>query len=74
MPSNPNSKAVTKIERAVESIEALAGAVVTLREKPDDDRARAMKDVILARQECCDALGEFLKPILRVHEQTAEAA
>lgn len=72
MPTTPQAN--TKIERAVESIEALANAVVTLRDKPDDDRAKAMTDVLEARQECRDALADFLKPTLRVFEQVREAA
>jgi hypothetical protein len=64
--STPESRAVTKVERAVESIEALANAVYTLREKPDDDRAAAHRDVIDARAECAEALKDFLAPTLRV--------
>lgn len=56
----------TKIERAVESIESLANAVVTLREKPDDDRNAAFRDVLEARAECSEAFADFLKPVLRV--------
>lgn len=55
----------TKIERAVESIESLANAIVTLREKPDDDRSAAFAEVIDARQECYKAFADFLQPVLR---------
>lgn len=56
----------TKVERVVESFESLANAVYTLREKADDDRANAMGDVVDARAECSEALGDFLAPALRV--------
>lgn len=56
----------TKVERVVESFESLANAVCTLREKADDDRAKAMGDVIDARAECSSALDDFLAPTLRV--------
>lgn len=66
-PSTPQVN--TKIERAVEAIESLTNAVVTLREKPDDDRKAAFEAVVDARQECRDAFEDFLRPIFRVHEQ-----
>lgn len=56
----------TKVERAVESIETFTNAIITLREKADDDRAHAMRDVVEARAECKDALMDFLAPTLRV--------
>lgn len=72
MPATPQTN--TKIERAVESIEALTNAVVTLRDKPDDDRKTAFEAVVDARQECRDAFADFLKPIFRVHEQKPDEA
>lgn len=54
-------QANTIIERAVESIEDLANAVVTLRERADDERTKAFEAVLEARQECRDALSDFLK-------------
>lgn len=62
----PTPQQNTKIERAVEAIESLTNAVVTLRDKPDDDRTAAMKDVMEARQECREALASFLQPMLRL--------
>lgn len=62
----PNPAARTKIERVVESFESLTNAVYTLREKADDDRVKAMGDVVDARAECSEALGDFLAPTLRV--------
>jgi archaellum component FlaC len=56
----------TKIERVVESIESLTNAVVTLREKADDDRAHAMQEVTDAREEAKEALRAFLQPTLRI--------
>lgn len=55
-----------KLERAAESIEALANAVYTLREKADDDRIVAMKDVADAREEMKTALRQFIQPALRL--------
>lgn len=71
-PSTPQTN--TKIERAVEAIEALALATITLHEKPDDERAKAFSLVIDARQECRDAFEDFLRPIFRVHEQAPQEA
>lgn len=62
--SNPVTEA--KIERVVEAQESLANAVVTLREKADDDRASAMTEVAEAREELKTALREFLQPTLRI--------
>lgn len=62
--SNPVIEA--KIERVVEASESLTNAVVTLREKADDDRTRALADVADAREEMKTALREFLQPTLRI--------
>lgn len=70
-PSTPQAN--TKIERAVEAIEALTIATITLHEKPDDERAKAFSLVVDARKECRDAFEDFLRPVLRVHAQKIAA-
>lgn len=65
-PIKPTAAANTKVERVVESIESFMNAVCTMRERADDDSAKAMQDVIDARAECTTALHAFLTPVLRV--------
>lgn len=74
MPATQLSPAVaTKIERAVESIEALTVAVSAAQQRTltVTQREAAVMNVADAREECHTAFREFLMPTLRLVPQEA---
>lgn len=64
----------TKIERVVEGVESLANAVTAHQAAPKSRRGKSFNDVLAARKELHTALRDFLRPALRVVENTRKAS